>query len=86
MTAATVTEVPGGYMPGFKIGTISAGDNYTTNFNFTEVEWCLVMSASDDDAIATAAISSGDVTIGLIDDSGASVTGAITISFIAKGR
>ena len=86
MTAATVTEVPGAYLPGIKIGTISAGNNYTTTFGFTEVEWCMVSSNSDDDAIVSAAISSGDVTLGVVDDAGSAITSAITINFMAKGR
>lgn len=86
MTAATVTEVANLYHPGVKVGTISAGDNYTTTFGFTHCEWAMVNSSSDDDAIATVALSAGTGTIGLVDDAGASVAGATTINFIAKGR
>ena len=86
MTAATVTEVPGAYLPGFKIGTISAADSYTTTFGFAEVEWVMVSANGDNDGIVSAAISSGDVTIGLIDDGGSAIATPTAINFIAKGR
>lgn len=86
MTAATVTEQPNLYIPGVKIGTISAANDYTTTFGFAKVYWAIVNSSSDDDAIATVAVSSGSGTIGLVDDAGAAVTGATTINFIAFGE
>jgi len=87
MTVATLTKIYEDNFPGFNFGYISAANDYTTKLGFSSVEWCFVVSKDDDDAIVSAEISSGNVTLGVIDDAGAAITSgaAIEIFFMAKG-
>lgn len=85
MTAATVTETDGMYVPGLKFGTISAANAYTTKFGFASLRGAVVSTSSDNDAIVGAIVGGGSATLTAVDDAGSAVTTAFTINFIAWG-
>jgi len=84
MTAATVTEHPT-YVPGMKVGSISAANNYTCSFGFSKLIGAVLTNSDDDEWATLTAISSGVGTLGLVDDAGAAVSTARTIYFVAWG-
>ena len=85
MTAATVT-INDGFIPSIRKGSISAANDYTTSFGFSSCEGAVLTNSDDDEFASITAISSGVVTLGLVDDGGSAVTTARTIYFIAWGK
>lgn len=86
MVAITLTEYQGVPIPGVKKGKWSAQNDYTSKFGFNTLKGVVLTVDSDDDAIVSATISSGQATIGLVDDDGAAITSTTTGYYWAWGE
>lgn len=85
MTAATIVESKHAPIPGIKKGKWTAQNGYTTKFGWNTVVGCVLTVDDDNDAIVTSAISSGEVTIKLVDDAGSNISSNVNGYYIAWG-